>query len=369
LASLRSRALALVARLSDGSRDDAARDALVVDLLRAQAERVEPYGRLVRARHVPPAHAAVPDDMPALPTDVFRFARVAAHDEARDVRVFRTSGTTQGDGERGVHPFADLSLYDVALEAAARHMLFFDAPRMRLVILAPDEHDAPDSSLSYMLTRFADRFGDGETTWALGGGRIDVSRIEAALARAEREGTPVALLGTSFAFVHADDALGATGRRFALPPGSRVMQTGGFKGRSREVPAEAMREMLSKRYGVAGHAVIAEYGMTELSSQMYETTLRAPAEPRRLWVPGWVRATPVDPESLTPVAGDAIGILRIDDVANVDGVCAIQTSDLARRVADGIEVLGRAPGALPRGCSLAIDAVLSGAAGGPPETP
>jgi hypothetical protein len=100
--------------------------------------------------------------------------------------------------------------------------------------------------------------------------------------------------------------------------------------------------------------------MTELSSQMYETTLLAKAEPRRLWVPGWVRATPVDPETLAPTEGDAVGILRIDDIANVDSVAAIQTSDLARRVENGIEVLGRAAGAVPRGCGLAMDAALGG---------
>src|SRR5690606_22282265 len=97
--------------------------------------------------------------------------------------------------------------------------------------------------------------------------------------------------------------------------------------------------------------VVAEYGMTELCSQMYETTLREPGCARRLWLPGWVRAIPVHPESLEPVAPGEVGILRIDDVANVDTVSAVQTSDLARVLEDGIELLGRAPGAIPRGCS------------------
>ena len=148
------------------------------------------------------------------------------------------------------------------------------------------------------------------------------------------------ILGTSFAFVHLDETLGAA--RFALPEGSRIMQTGGFKGRSRELAPVAMRGMLSARYGVADVAIVAEYGMTELSSQMYETTLRAPDEPRRLWVPGWVRATPVDPETLLPVADGEVGILRIDDVANVDTVCAIQTADLARRIEFVIKLLSSA---------------------------
>ena len=68
------------------------------------------------------------------------------------------------------------------------------------------------------------------------------------------------------------------------------------------------------------------------------------------------RAEPIDPETLElPVQGDAVGLLRIDDLANLDSVCAIQTSDLAQRCEDGVIVLGRAPDAVARGCSLAVD--------------
>ena len=140
------------------------------------------------------------------------------------------------------------------------------------------------------------------------------------------------------------------------------MQTGGYKGRSREVDASVLLDAISARYGVPAAFVINEFGATELSSQMYETTLRdavaGRTSPRRLWVPPWVRATPVDPDSLQPVKGDAVGLLRIDDCANLDSACCIQTADLARRLDDGIIVLGRAPGATPRGCSLAADQAL-----------
>jgi hypothetical protein len=189
---------------------------------------------------------------------------------------------------------------------------------------------------------------------------LDLAALRDALGEAEHSGEPVALLGTSFAFVHAEDGLG--GRRFALPEGSRVMQTGGYKGRSREVDPGALLEAIGRRYGVPTAFVINEFGATELSSQLYDTTLRDTLAGnqgvRRLWVPPWVRATPVDPDSLVPLGGDAVGLLRIDDCANLDSVCCIQTSDLARRVEDGIVVLGRAPNATPRGCSLAADQAL-----------
>ena len=353
------RAHALIDALSSGERDDAARDALLTDILAFQARVVAPYARLARARGARLDEARHPDALPALPTDVFRHARVAAHAPDLDARVFLTSGTT--GGPRGSHSLRDLSLYDRAARAAARHALFPDVPRMRLVILAPDANDAPESSLSYMLSRFAEWFGEGDTAWAFREGRVDAARLIEALRGPTDRDDPVALLGTSFAFAHADDVLGET--RVRLAAGSRVMQTGGFKGRTRELSRDAMHAMLRARYGVADSHVVGEYGMTELSSQMYETSLRAPSEPRRLWVPGWMRAVPVDPETLRPVEHGAIGILRIDDVANVDTVCAVQTSDLARVVGDGIVLAGRADDAVPRGCSLAVEEALAGSDG------
>ena len=335
--ALHARVAALIDACADGARDDVTRDALLADLAAWQADRVEPYRRLVASRGVPP-------DAVAMPTDVFRHVRVAAHPPSEDVRVFRTSGTTSG--ARGAHPLRDLSLYDRAARSAARHALFTGVDRMHLVVLAPSPAEAPDSSLSYMLGRFAEWFG----------ARVDwVFPIDDRLARALEPATePVALLGTSFAFVHAEDRLD---RRFALPPGSRVMQTGGFKGRSREVEPAALRAAISARYGVPQTHIVAEYSMTELSSQLYEATLLGAVD-RGLWVPGWVRATVVDPETLAPVPAGQTGILRLDDPANLDTVSAIQTADLAIARGDAIELLGRAPGAAPRGCSLAVEEAL-----------
>jgi hypothetical protein len=339
---------AIIAAFEHGETIDASRrDALIEDLASWQASRIPEYGRLAR-------HGAWPA---AMPTDVFRFRRIAAHPEDEDVRRFKSSGTTSS--ERSVHVYRDLGLYDFAARTAARRMLFPDVERLHLVMLAPQEDESPDSSLEYMLARFADWFATA-CTWTWQNGELDVGLLRETLRAAEADGEPVALLGTSFAFVHAEDGLGAG--RFELAAGSRVMQTGGYKGRSRAVDPESLLEAISVRYGVAPARIINEFGATELSSQMYETTLSedltGSAGPRRLWVPPWVRATPVDPDSLLPVSGDTVGILRIDDTANLDSVCCIQTADLARRMDDGIVVLGRAPGATPRGCSLAADQAL-----------
>lgn len=357
--TLHARAAALITRLADGSRDDPARDALLHDMRGYQLQHVQPYARLCQQHDGEP---------PALPTDVFRFTRVAAHDAALDVATFRTSGTTSG--QRGQHHLRDLSLYDLAAQAAARYALFPDRARMRLLILAPSPDEVADSSLSYMLGRIMDWFGDEHSQWVWTGNGLRMGRLRDALNLAQAQREPLALLGTSFAFVHADEQLNDdSDRRFALPAGSRIMQTGGFKGRSRELQAGEMLDMLSARYGVGHSMIIQEYGMTELCSQMYETTLRDAVRgdaigPRRLWVPGWVSARAVEPESLRPAStdgsGTSNGLLRIDDVANLDTACAIQTSDLVTIDRAGMSVHGRASDAVQRGCSLAVEEALGG---------
>ena len=337
--ALHRRAHAFILERADGTRDDAQLDELLRDMRGYQANLVAPYRRLVEHR----------GGSAALPTDVFRFARVAVHSAAEDRRVFRTSGTTSG--RRGSHHFRDLSLYNAAARTAAKRMLFGDVDSMRLVVLAPSEAEAPQSSLSYMLSRFADWFGT-KTTWCWSDSP-DIGAFTDAIQEATDES--IAILATSFALVHLLDETDAS---FSLPAGSRVMQTGGFKGRSRSVDATVLRTELAQRFAIPETHIVAEYSMTELSSQLYESTLVEPGRPRHLWVPGWTKATVVDPDTLQALPNGEPGILRIDDAANLDSCCAVQTADLAVRTPAGLQLLGRRPGAVPRGCSLSVEEAL-----------
>lgn len=324
--------------------DEAVLSELLQDLSVCQRELIAPYARLLAAR---PSNTG-------LPTDVFRFARIASFPEAETKRTFRTSGTT--NGARGEHHYRDLSLYDLGARIAARRMLFPDVEKMRLILLVAPEDQVPDSSLGYMLARFVEWFGSShEYVWP-----ADVHALSSALASSME---PVALLGTSFAFVHVCDQADT---RWALPPGSRIMQTGGFKGRSRTLDTSAMRALLSESFGIPQTHIVSEYGMTELSSQMYETSLvdalagRESGE-RHYWAPWWMRVTPVHPATLIQAGldEDDIGILRLEDCANLDSVACLQTADRGRLVPGGFQLLGRDPNAVPRGCSLAAEEALA----------
>lgn len=286
----------------------------------------------------------------ALPTDVFRLRRIAAHPPEADVRVFRTSGTTEGRARRGEHCFRTLRTYETgALIAARRRLLREPVPR-KIISLAPSEVALPDSSLSFMIDLFARALDIPIVHLFDVNSGIDHEALEVEAAKARLERAPVLIVGTSFAFVHVIDAQ----RRgdLGFPSASRLMLTGGFKGRSREVSETELREGLVRVFGLSDDDIIGEYGMTELSSQMYES--------RGLYIaPPWVKIDAVDPETLRPLPEGEVGLCRIVDLANVDSAIAVQTADRVVKEGIGFRLLGRSPGAPPRGCSLLVEDLLA----------
>ncbi len=361
---LRTRVLAMIDACAAGNENLDELETLFLDVARWQAAHVAPYRRLLVARGIEAELVVNSRDLPAVPTDVFRCTRVSAHTSDQDIQLFQTSGTTSG--ARGQVHLRDLSLYHKAAHAIAGPSLFPDQPdKMRLLSLIPTISEQPTSSLSHMVHCFFEWFGSPDSCYIWRNGSVDAELLAKCLDEAMADGKPVCLLGTSFAFVFADDALGD--RHWNLPAHSRIMQTGGFKGRTREYTPDQMRKVLAARYGIPEEYIIAEYGMSELSSQFYETSLREAVSggsigPRRFQGPPWARVVLVDPLELRPIEDDGPGLIRIEDLANLDSVWAIQTSDMGRKMADGFEILGRAKGAVLRGCSLTVEEALAGAA-------
>lgn len=333
--------------------DDVAFDDLALRVFRYQFQQNDVYAGFCRRRGVDPDSVSRWTEVPAVPTRAFKALKlVSGPPEEVDV-VFRTSGTSRGVEGRGEHHVLDLRLYRESLLPNFRDHLLADGARLPLVSLIPDPVGAPDSSLSYMM-------GVVEEELAVDGGgwfvHPDRGLLEEELARAlagfQDRSIPVLLAGTAFSFVHWLDAMEERRLRFALPEGTRIMETGGFKGRSRTVGREELHEGLSEALGVPRERIVNEYGMTELLSQFYDSS----DGPHR--GPPWVRTRVLDPVSLEPKAPGETGILCHHDLANLGSVAVVLTEDLGVREGEGFRVLGRASGAEPRGCSLAMDDLL-----------
>lgn len=331
-------------------------NSLALELFGLQFDANVPYRRFCAARRLSPATVEHWTRIPALPAAAFKNHEVTCLAPAARTRVFYSSGTTQHRPARHFHNAESLAIYEASLLAWFRARVLPVVFSRRVLCLTPAPEEAPHSSLAYMFGAIQRALPPGSVAFAGrlaadGAWEVDLVAAEQFLSEAVAAPTPLTVLGTAFSFVHWLDVLAAGGVQHVLPAGSRAMETGGYKGRSRSLPQAELHALITKRLGVPAAGIVCEYGMSELSSQAYDTA-GAAHEPRAFHFPPWARAQVISPETGAPVGEGETGLLRVLDLANVFSVAAIQTEDLAVRRGDGFELLGRAALAEPRGCSL-----------------
>lgn len=333
---------------------------LALRLFALQLDCNAAYRRLCEARGVKPAALQHWSQIPAVPTTAFKELELTCLAPAERTAVFHSSGTTAQRPSRHFHSAESLALYEDSLWSWFRQHIFAQTAigEQQLAILTPRASAAPNSSLVHMFETIRQKVGASESAFlggtdSAGAWTLDFSRAENLFRSVIAANQPLVLLGTAFNFVHLLDWLTDRDLRFELPPGSVVMETGGYKGRSRELPKAELHALISRRLCVEPAQIICEYGMSELSSQAYDSKPRNTQHATRCFhFPSWARAQIISPETGREVADSETGLLRIFDLANAFSVLAVQTEDLARRCGDGFELLGRAVAAEPRGCSL-----------------
>lgn len=354
----------LQAITGDAPLDDAAFDQLAREVFAFQYRANEPYRRFCDLRGRTPAAVTSWQEIPAVPAAAFKEVPLTVFPPEQAARAFTTSGTTQGGERQGTHYLLADTLYNASLLRSFARMVLPDGARLPLYVLAQPPEEAPHSSLSHMFGEVARQLVNDATYYVDAAG-LALQPLARDLALAEAEGSPVLLAGTAFAFVHFLDYCREQGLRFALPARSRLMDTGGFKGRSREVSRIELYGLYHEVLGLAPQYLVNEYGMTELGVQFYDATLLdhqlRRRGPLRKLAPPWCRVSVLDPETLQPADPGATGVLQFLDLTNLYSVAAVQTEDLGRTVdgpEGGFEVLGRAQGAEARGCSRALDDLL-----------
>jgi hypothetical protein len=315
-----------------------------------QVERNDPYRRFAESLGFGPARKPASwRDIPAVPASAFKEATLATFDVAQAELVFATSGTT---GDRsGKHYVEHARLYDAALLAGFDRFMLPDRPKLRYLNLVPNPSSRPHSSLGYMMGEVSVLRGDGKAGYFLGDDDVDVDGFVRALEAAVRENAPVCIAATAFAFAALLEGLDAHAKTFVAPAGSRIMETGGFKGRARVVERSELYRGLTRTLGVPDSAIVAEYGMTELLSQYYDSPASRHTATRVKVAPPWLRPLVVDANGHEVPSGE-IGYLRHVDLANRSSVVAIETEDRGYRSGEGIVLLGRDADAPLRGCSL-----------------
>ncbi len=326
-----------------------------------QFEGIRPYRAYCERRGRTPSTVAKWQEVPAVPTSAFKALELYAGDGSRPEAIFRTSGTTLGTGARGRHLVASLELYRRSLRPPFRAHVLAARSRIRFVSLIPSPDQAPDSSLSFMVGAAADAFAS-RVHWLVDGtGALDVDGLRRVTRRAAHAREPVLVLGTAMALLNAlerieDEPIAA------LPQGSRIMETGGFKGAGREVTRSELYERLARGTGVPAGRIVSEYGMTELLSQLYEPVLsEGPGAVGTHVPPPWLRVRALDPTTLEELGEGEEGLLCFFDLANAGSVCHLLTEDVGSVVKGRVRLAGRVSGAEPRGCSIAMDELMAAA--------
>ncbi len=339
--------------------DDEEFNRLSLQVFGLQFKYIPLYRGYCEKRGIGPEKISSWEEIPALPTDVFKVMELSMF-PSRTVRTFMTSGTTKPE-ERGKVGYDEggLRLMDATIQEAASSFLFPDGMKTKILIIAPSPEMAPHMIMAYGMNRLKDYFGLPQSRFLVGREGFEVETLLKELRSSEEEDVPVTLCGGSFGFVNFFDTCREKGLRFKLPSGSRILDAGGFKGRSREVKREEFIRECGEILGIEKGYCVNLLGMTETSSQFYDNTLRDFL--KGLHLPGakinppWTKTLVVDPETLKPLPPGETGLLRHFDLANRGHILAIQTDDLGRMTPEGFEVFGRSKEGEARGCSLTID--------------
>ena len=361
---------ALLAFIDSGGCTDDQFDAIAVRVFAHQYANDGPYRRFCQGRGITPRKVDGWRDLPAVPITAFKETTLSVAPINLCERVFMTSGTTRADS-RGKHHHPTLAVYDRSMIRSFASRFMGDDQRLPMAILFPDEQAMPNSSLAHYLSLAVKNFGTGESRHFVGVDGADIDGFRSWLNDVRSRGQPCAVLGASYGFVHMIDAFaarsehGERGERFPLPPGSRVLDTGGYKRQSRELPLDAFYDAVSNTFDVPRERCINMYGMTELSTQFYDDgNATLPSVKSGLH---WIRSRAIDPMTGRDVPFGERGVLVHCDVANFNSTTTILTEDVGRMVDGGFELLGRVEGAAAKGCSLAVEAFLDAARGFDPR--
>ncbi|MGI4761441.1 MAG: hypothetical protein ACRYF0_12075 [Janthinobacterium lividum] len=314
-------------------------EAAALALFRHQAAHCPPYRAYLAGLGRDPARVQGPADIPFLPIEFFKTQEVRTDpSQWQPQEEFRSSGTTLQ--QRSRHLVRDPALYR-ANAAAIFEAAYGPLTEWIFLALLPSYLEQGESSLVAMVADFAQRSGQSQPAFFL----RDHAGLLRALAEAKQQpGRRVLLFGVTYALLDLAAEYGAAPELQGLT----VLETGGMKGRRREMIREELHQELQAAFGPA--PIHSEYGMTELLSQAY-----SPGE-GLFYCPPQLRVLlrdPADPFSVSESRAE--GAINVIDLANVDSCAFIETKDLARRHPSGaFEVLGRLDNSDIRGCSQLV---------------
>ena len=308
-------------------------DEYALELFWYQATHVPIYNEFVRALYKRPKDVKHIRDIPYLPVQFFKSHDVVRKD-ATIQKTFLSSGTTQSI--RSKHHIIDNGVYAWSVKKQFEAQ-FGDSRNICVLGLLPHYLEQGDSSLVEMV-----RILHGFSNHEFQGFYLDeLEKLSNTIDELERQKMNTLLVGVSYALL---DFIEQYPKKLKY---TKVLETGGMKGRKREMIREELHEVLKTGFGV--DQIYSEYGMTEMLSQAYT------AGGNKFYPPSWMRVEVRDPYDPFHIQPTGSGALNIIDLANYHSCAFLEMEDLGKVYEDGsFEVLGRMDHTQIRGCNLLI---------------
>jgi phenylacetate-coenzyme A ligase PaaK-like adenylate-forming protein len=273
------------------------------------------------------------NEIPFLPIEFFKSKKVLVKDSDFEI-VFQSSGTT--GQTRSQHYVKKKVMYEASFLKGFNH--FFNNPSDYVILaLLPNYISQGNSSLIYMVDHLIKLSGNPVSSFV----HEDPFTIHEIYSSVKSKGKKLMLIGVAYSLLDLAE------KQIDLN-GSIIIETGGMKGRRKEISKEELHDILSK--GLNVNEIYSEYGMTELLSQAYSLGGQTFSTPP--WMKIMCRDIN-DPFQLIP--DDITGGINIIDLANVYSCPFIATQDLGKTKGDTFQVLGRFDNSDIRGCNLLVD--------------
>lgn len=307
---------------------------LALRVFKHQFENNAVYRSFCDLLFVHPSDVKRIDQIPFLPIEFFKSHQVVSSAEKPE-QVFTSSGTTGNQTSK--HIVNDISWYVKSFRKGFEYA-YGDIKELTILALLPNYLEREGSSLVYMANDMIEESQKSESGFYL----HNLDELSSTLQELDNRGEKILLIGVTFALLDLIEQ-----KSFSLR-NTVVMETGGMKGKRKEITRGELHKLLKKGFGV--DTIHSEYGMTELLSQGY-------SKGNGIFnCPPWMKVLTRDPEdALTIINNHKTGGLNIVDLANYNSCSFIATQDLGKVYDDGtFEVLGRFDNSDIRGCNLLV---------------
>jgi hypothetical protein len=305
------------------------------------------------AKNVKPGDIDRWQDIPLVYNDVFKTHLVASFPLEKSVMACLTGGTTSLTQRGRIFRDEDGKRLVFAANRMMTGSYLFpdlrDGKRCRILILAPSPEMAPSMGMAIGMEQTRQHFGTPDSQFLLGKSGIDVNALIKALRESEASGVPVALIGATSAYVYFFQACRRKKKSFCLPPGSRICDGGGYRGRFGVVTRDDYYAMVQEIIGIPDSHCVNVLGEAETATNLFDDSLRRfvtglPPKKRTRPVPPWSRVLAMSIDDLKPLPDGEVGLLAHWDLANVPTVLAVITDNLGYTTdgGTGCEMVGRA---------------------------